>query len=99
MYYAEWCGHCKRTMPEFKKVAENYKGNVKILMIDSESKENAELVKSQNITGFPTIRYYPSGLSNPAEDYTGGRTYSDFVQYLRQIEGTPDKMPDQASKY
>ena len=28
MYYAEWCGHCKRTKPEFQKLLDNYKGNV-----------------------------------------------------------------------
>jgi len=99
MYYAEWCGHCKRTMPEFKKLIEGYNGNIKIMAIDSESPENAQLIKSQKISGFPTIRYYPTGLSNKYDEYTGGRTYSDFVQYLGSIEGTPDQAPDQAAPY
>jgi thiol-disulfide isomerase/thioredoxin len=99
MYYAEWCGHCKRTMPEFKKLQDNYKGKIKIIAVNSESEENTGLVKAQNIKGFPTIRYYPSGLDSTFEEYTGGRTYSDFVQYLGGIEGYPDKMPDNAAPF
>lgn len=97
MYYAEWCGHCKRTKPEFQKLLDNYKGNVKILLINAESQENKELVKSQKISGFPTIRYYPSGLTENYSEFDGGRTYTDFVQYLGGVEGTPDLMPDQAA--
>ena len=99
MYYAEWCGHCKRTMPEFKKLIDTYRGDVKIIAIDSEDKENAELVKAQNIKGFPTIRYYPSGLLGSYKEYNGGRKYTDFVEYLGNIKGVPDKMPDQAAPF
>jgi thiol-disulfide isomerase/thioredoxin len=85
MYYAEWCGHCKRTMPEFNKLADSYDGKIKIIAINSESEENKELVKSQNIKGFPTIRYYPSGLSSDYQEYEGGRTKDDFMQYLNSL--------------
>jgi len=85
MYYAEWCGHCKRTMPEFSSLMESYNGNVKIQMVDSEAAENAELIKSQNIRGFPTIRYYPSGLSGDHQEYEGERTASQFIEYLNSL--------------
>ncbi len=85
MYYAEWCGHCKRTMPEFQKLMDNYKGDIKIVAINSEDNENKELVKSQNIKGYPTIRYYPEGISDNYKEYENGRTYNDFVQYLNSM--------------
>jgi len=85
MYYAEWCGHCKRTMPEFNKLMNNYNGSVKILLINSEQDEYKDLIKSQDIKGFPTIRYYPSGLSSDYQEYSGGRTESDFMQYLESL--------------
>jgi thiol-disulfide isomerase/thioredoxin len=97
MYYAEWCGHCKRAKPEFEKLSQNYQGNIKILVVNAELPENKDLVKSQNIEGFPTIRYYPSGLSGKYDEYSGSRTYSDFVQYLGTVEGTPDVAPDNAA--
>ena len=97
MYYAEWCGHCKRAKPEFKKLMDNYKGNIKLLLIDAEAKENADLVKEQKISGFPTIRTYPNGISETFDDYSGERTYTNFVQHLGQIEGNMDKAPDNAA--
>lgn len=97
MYYAEWCGHCKRAKPEFQKLMDSYKGPVKIMMVDCEAPENANLVKSQDIKGFPTIRYYPKGLGEKFEEYNGGRTFMDFSQYANQITGTLDQMPDNAA--
>ncbi len=97
MYFAEWCGHCKRTKPEFKKLMESYKGPVKIMMVDCEAPENAELVKKQNIKGFPTIRYYPNGLDGTFEDYSGNRTLFDFNQYLNNVKGVLAQQPDNAA--
>ncbi len=97
MYFAEWCGHCKRAKPEFKKLMDSYKGPIKIMMVDCEAPENADLVKSQNIKGFPTIRYYPNGLNEKFQEYTGGRSFDDFSQYVNQITGTLDRMPDNAA--
>lgn len=97
MYYAEWCGHCKRAKPEFQNLMDSYKGPIKIMMVDCEAPENANLVKSQNIKGFPTIRYYPSGLTESYQEYSGNRTYSDFSQYVNTVTGTLDKQPDNAA--
>jgi thiol-disulfide isomerase/thioredoxin len=99
MYYADWCGHCKTTKPEFKKLMDNYKGNAKVVMVNSESPENKELVKQQEIKGYPTIRYYPSGLNSNYQEYSGARTYSDFIEYLGNISGTQDQAPDNAAPY
>jgi thiol-disulfide isomerase/thioredoxin len=82
MYFAEWCGHCKTTKPEFLKLGEKYK-NIKVMLVDAEADENKELVKSQNISGYPTIRYYKSGnLEDKGDEYSGGRTEDDFKSFL-----------------
>lgn len=99
LFYTNWCGHCKRCKPEFKRLMEEYKGNTKVIMIDCEAPENKELVQSQNIKGFPTIRLFKNGMGDDYEEYTGGRTYSDFAEYLGGITGTLDKSPDQAAPF
>lgn len=98
MYFAEWCGHCKKTKPEFKKLMESYKGPIKIEMIDCENPEYADEVKKQGIKGFPTIRYFPKGKdSSDFKEYEGGRTFMDFSNYLNQVTGTLDQSPDNAA--
>ena len=97
MFYAPWCSHCKTCKPHFEKLIEEYKGNVKLMMVDCTDDSNKELVESQGIKGFPTIRYYKNGLNGPYDEYSSERSYSNFAQYLGGITGVNDKMPDNAS--
>lgn len=97
MYYAEWCGHCQKAKPEFERLIEEYNGNAKIMMINCDDASNKELVESQGIKGYPTIRYYKNGLNGAYDEYSGERKYSNFVQYLGGITGVNDTMPDNAA--
>jgi protein disulfide-isomerase-like protein len=103
IFYAPWCGHCKRTMPEFEKLQQSFKGQVKLVSINADLEENKELVQSQKVQGFPTIRYFPSGMSGKFDEYNGERTAEAFEQYLGQaslssgVSGVPDIAPDRAA--
>ena len=97
MFYAPWCGHCKTTKPEFQKLQETYKGPIKIIAIDCDDDENKELVAQQEVKGFPTIRYYPSGLSGKYDEYNGDRTAEGFKEYFSEITGVLDVAPDKAA--
>ena len=66
-YYAPWCGHCKQLAPTYKKVAASLKGKVRVGAIECDA--NPELAKRAGITGFPSLKIYPSERTfNP---YTG----------------------------
>ena len=68
MYFAPWCGHCKKLAPTWQKIAEEMVGTdvviAKIDMIENQ-------VSGLEITGFPTIFFYPAG--GEAVKYEGGR--------------------------
>jgi thiol-disulfide isomerase/thioredoxin len=85
MFYAQWCGHCKTAKPQFQQLMDSYKGPVKIMLVDCEAPENKELVQSQGIKGFPTIRYFPTGISQNFQEYNGARTYDGFTQFLNSV--------------
>ena len=71
IFYANWCGHCKKSMPEFIKVN---KMNDKIILIDSD--EYPDLIKKYKVNGFPTI------MKANGEKYSGDReskSISDFA--------------------
>ncbi len=99
MYYADWCGHCKKAKPHFQKLMDSNKSNVKVMMINCEDKANAELVKSQNIKGFPTIRYYSKGLNEKFEEYDGERSFDAMLNYVNKVSGNPGRMPDNAAPF
>ena len=85
MFKADWCGHCKRTMPEFEKLeSENIQG-CKITKIDSD--ENPEIIKSSKVQGFPTLRFYPNGLNNLSNyhEYNGERNVEGFKTFLNRV--------------
>lgn len=91
MYYADWCGHCKRAKPQLEAAKGEYKGKVKIIMLNAEDPENASLLKQEDVQGFPTIRYYKSGMPEAGkksdyEEYNGERTKEDFLQFLNRMD-------------
>ncbi len=89
MFHASWCGHCKTTLPQFNLAKGEYSGSVKMIAIESEDPGAAALMKQEGVNSFPTIRYYKNGP--PAvgkkmdyDEYDGGRSKEDFLQFLSQ---------------
>jgi len=84
MYYADWCGHCQRTKPEFAKLGSTKTiggKSVKVLAVNAD--ENPELVNGKEIRGYPTIHLYDS-LGKLVQEYSGQRTVQAFEQFLNQ---------------
>ena len=75
IFHAPWCGHCKTSMPEFKKAVTEAKGRIKLINSD----ENKDLVKQYGIKGFPTII-----KGKTKEIYTGKRNATDIVHFINE---------------
>ena len=58
MFYAPWCGYCKKLKPDYSAAATELKGQAIIAAIDVNRPENAVIRKQYNITGFPTLLYF-----------------------------------------
>ena len=79
LYYVEWCGHCKKMMPEWNKL-ENYYNGSRDIMVEKVNTSN-DIAKKENIKGFPTIRLYKD--SNIIE-YDGPRDMNGFKIFLNK---------------
>lgn len=57
LFYADWCGYCKRFAPQFNKITKTkeFKKEFAVAYVNCDAPENAELVRAYGIKGFPTV--------------------------------------------
>lgn len=84
-FTAEWCGHCKTAKPEITTLKSQGIQGIEIIEIDSD--KNPELIKEHDVKGFPTMRFYPEGLSKKTDfvDFTGDRTSDGMKTFLEKL--------------
>lgn len=61
LYYAPWCGHCKRLMPEWEKVEKAHQGDAKVKVTKVNCDKEPEKAKKEGVQAFPTIILYKNG--------------------------------------
>nr|CAB3264752.1 protein disulfide-isomerase A5 [Phallusia mammillata] len=81
MFYAPWCGFCKRFKPVFSEVATEKKGEVIMAGIDAQgNKDSASIREKYNITGFPKTIYFDEGKQK--FEYSAGHTKQELIDWL-----------------
>tara|TARA_B100001248_G_C27345758_1_gene438647 strand:+ start:507 stop:1022 length:516 start_codon:yes stop_codon:yes gene_type:complete len=86
LFHADWCGHCKKLIPDWIKFEKDYHGKKGINVIKIESEEDKSLMKLHEINGYPTIKYCPNGVYNTTGtvDYSGSRNLPGLVEFYEQ---------------
>ncbi|KAL0301756.1 UNVERIFIED_CONTAM: protein disulfide isomerase-like 2-3 [Sesamum radiatum] len=86
-FFAPWCGHCKNLAPEWKKAANNLKGQVKLGHVDCDAEKSCQSLMSRfNVQGFPTILVFGADKDSPFP-YEGARSASAIESFaLEQLE-------------
>lgn len=64
MFHTEWCGYCKKFMPKFKMLSEQYKDKYNFVLIDGDNTHNYFLIRDFAIGGFPTIYIVDPTIEN-----------------------------------
>ena len=86
LIHAEWCGHCKRFLPTYKKLAEMLNKqnelNAPFVALESEELTDKTKVEKLNFRGFPTIKFFDQNGVIMDEEYNGDRKADSILQEL-----------------
>lgn len=99
MFYAPWCGFCKQMKPDYSAAAAELKEKVVLAAIDVNRPENSLIRKTYNISGFPTLLYYESGVMKYT--YEGENNKAAIVAFMENPTAPPvakPKEPEWASE-
>lgn len=89
-FYAPWCGHCKRLLPEWAKAATMLKeagSTVKLAKVDATVERN--VAGSFSIQGYPTLMFLREGYNIPFE---GERKADSIVQWVEKKSAAPSTL-------
>ncbi|CAI7908092.1 unnamed protein product [Closterium sp. NIES-53] len=89
MFYAPWCGHCKRLEPEYVKAAEmlvEEGSDIVLARINGDEKKHKAIARKYGVGGFPTIKIFRTDYASPLT-YKGPREAVGLVAYLKKQAG------------
>lgn len=80
---AEWCGHCNKLKPIYKKVAEELQkagvNHIKFAIMDATENDAPEGYKAK---GFPTLHFFPAGKEQKGIDFDADRSSKGIIEWL-----------------
>jgi len=86
-FYAPWCGHCKRLIPDYEIFAAFFKED-KVVISKIDASAHTVAAGTYGVRGFPTLKLFSNGIP---KDYEGERTSMAMIQWLRKKTGPSTK--------
>lgn len=91
IFYAPWCGHCKKAKPDFTELAANFSSDSKYFFGAVNCDADKTFCRSKDVKGFPTFFYYKYG---DGLQYRGINDFEHFYEFLQDPEKALDPARD-----
>lgn len=91
MFYAPWCGHCKKMKPEYEKAAMILKhGPTRGMLAAVDATKEPSLASRFNVKGYPTVKYFVFG----GEKFNVNvRESGKIIQFMNDPQEPPPPPP------
>ncbi|MDR1721304.1 MAG: thioredoxin [Endomicrobium sp.] len=80
-FWADWCGPCKMLGPVIEELANEYKGVVKVVKINTD--KNSSLSSKFQITSIPCLIFFKNGVA--VRKIVGFKPKSDIKKIIESI--------------
>ncbi|CAH8623356.1 unnamed protein product [Dicrocoelium dendriticum] len=81
MFYAPWCGHCKKLKPDFESAyKEITESRQNVLLAKVDCTVHNSLCSDHGVTGYPTLKFFSNGVLSGS--YEGERNKAAIVKYV-----------------
>ena len=80
-FWADWCAPCKQLTPILESIVKDYKGEIKLVKIDSE--KNQDLSKQLQIQSLPTIYAFYEG--QPIDGFSGAMPENEVKEFIKKV--------------
>jgi len=92
MFYAPWCGHCKKMKSGYVAAAEQLKElQVEGRLAAVDATKYGELAKKFDVSGYPTIKYFKNGVV--AFDAGNLREEDKLIDFMKDPKEPPPPPP------
>ncbi|XP_033726547.1 thioredoxin domain-containing protein 5-like [Pecten maximus] len=86
MFYAPWCGHCKRLSPVWDELAQFFNkdfGMSKLIIGKVDCTLETALCADHDVTGYPTLKYFKKEGSESVR-FRGSRGLREFQEFIEE---------------
>ena len=93
MFYAPWCGHCKKMKPDLEKVAKHYRGEQRVVIAKLDCTTQGAVATRFGVKAFPTLKYFPAG-DKQGLAYEKGRDPWSLIDHINAETGLTKPFPE-----
>lgn len=90
MFFAPWCGHCKRLAPTWEDLSVKYnekdEDEQDVLIGKVDCTIETALCSAQEVTGYPTLKFFKSGVDSGVK-HRGQRDLHNLVKFINEQMG------------
>jgi len=87
-FYAPWCGHCKKLEPTYEDFARVFGNEESVVVARVDCDAHRELCSRYDVSGYPTLKFFPKGAKSDPIPYNGDRDIEGLVNFINEKSGT-----------